>query len=485
MREKRGEWYLPNSELKIPGKLYIDEDNKKIILHLFTSTYLSGNAIERQTSDEDWYNEIILGTGINSLTTLYSCTFYSDSPVKKGFHELKYEVEYIFDRVHINSNQNLLLNNISISFPNMRTFFDGFKSISGDDIEEQYYKLDREILINENFKIILSDSKQKIISTRKDYKIKHSKSVDFVYQKPVDFNIINKDCYTFLRMLEFSSRKNLAFKIKHARLDMKNVSQYSENIYIQNNGKIEKPKFATTFIYSKLNFKEDIFLDTKKWHQNFLLFSGWSESTEELDRIIKKWYSNEKLMPVYDFYIDSNNWFRGKVALSNVMFNNKFLNLIQGLEAYYDFIDPSYTYTNEEFTKTRQEVLNKLGNPDLKSWTEEHLSYPKKSTLTYKLSHLCNKYKKIISRFFLEDDFIKKYPNEAKEFRHKLSHGRIDKTYQGTKMDDCYKFSQLLLCICLLDSLDMNFDRIIDRIGTNPDLNHMIGDIKNSIKNNS
>lgn len=482
MHEKRGEWYLPNSELKIPGKLYIDESEKKIILHLFTSTYLNGNYFIPRSSDEDSYHEIILGTGINSLTTLYSCRVYSSSPIKEGFHELKYQVEYVFDKVHINSYQNLLLNNVSVTFPNARAFFDGFKSITESETREEYYELDREIPIHKNFKIVLSDSKQKILSFKKDYKIKHSKSIKFIYEKPVDFNTVYTDCYTLLRMLEFSTRKNLAFKIKHARLDIKNVAKYEEKIHIQSNGKIGKPEFATTFIYSRLDFNEEPFLDKKKWHQNFLFFSGWSESNVEIDRIIKKWYSNEKLMPIYDFYIDSNNWFRGKVTLSNVMYNNKFLNLIQGLEAFYDFIDPSYTYTNEEFTKTRQKAINTIYDLDLKKWTFEHLKFPSKPTLTYKLTHLCRRYDGILSNFFSDTDFLNSFPNDAKEYRHKLSHGKINKTYQGTEMSNYYKFSQLLLCICILDSLEMNFNKIIDRIKSNPIIGFAIKDIKCNIE---
>lgn len=484
MNEKSGEWYLPNSDLKIPGRLYIDKEKKKIILKLFTSIYLKGKAVENRASDEDWYNEIILGTSSNSLVTLYSCSLYSDYPIKKDFHELEYEIEYVFDRVHIYDSKKLLLKNISVSFPNMRTFFNGFKSLTDNNKQEEYYKIDREILINENFKIVLSDIKSKHISVGKDYKIKHSKSIDFEYKEPVDFDTANKDCYTFLRMLEFSARKNLAFKISSAKIELKNITNYEDKLYINNKGKFEKPDYAHTLIYSKLDFNEEPFLDKKMWHQNFLLFSGWSESNEEIDRIINKWYSNKSLMPIYDFYIDSNNWFKGKVALSNVMFNNKFLNLVQALEAFYDFLDPSYTYTNEEFTKTRQKVINEINDKELKSWTLNFLKYPTQPKLAFKLSHLCNRYQKIISVFFEESDFLNSYPRKAKDYRNKLSHGKIDKTYQGEGMSNYYKFSQILLCICILDSLDMPFDKITDRIKTNPLIGFSISDIRDATKNN-
>lgn len=484
MTEKSGEWYLPNSKSRIPGKLYIDKEEKRIILHLFTSIFLNGNNIEiDKIHKENSYEQLILGEGqgSNSFVTLYSCAIIYCSAIKEGFYELKYQVEFVFDNINVDNINNLLFKKVSVTFPNIRNFYDGWESMTEDfEPEEQYHKNHIEVKINENFKIVFSDIKQKIDSFRKDYQIKYSKNVSFEYSESVNLNQINKDCYTFKRMLEFSNRKNLEFKINNAFIELKSVAKTNERIYCLSNEKDKEPSLVNTFISSRLDFNKEIFLDKKKMHQNSMLFSGWSESKDELNQIIEKWFSNDSLMPIYDFYIDSHNWFNGRVVLSNVMYNNKFLNLIQGLEAYYDFLDPSYTYTNEEFTKTRQQVLNQITDEKLKIWVTEKLKFPQNAKLGEKLSFLCDKYEKILTDIFEQSISLDSYPSGAKEYRHKLSHGRIDETYQGTKLDLYYKFSQILLCICILDSLEMKHDKISKRIKINSDLNRLVWAIENN-----
>lgn len=475
MVKKSGEWYLPNSELKIPGKLYVNNEEKRIILHLFSSAFLNGaniNVIE--IPKENNYEELILGEGLGSTSfvTLFSCILIYCSPIKEGFYELKYQVEFVFDNISIDNINNLLFKKVSVTFPNIRNFYDGRESMTEDfEPEKQYHKNHIEVKINENFKIVFSDIKQKIDSFRKDYQIKYLKNVSFEYSESVNLSQINKDCYTFKRMLDFSNRKSLDFKINTGFLESKNVSKHNKQIY---------SNLIPTFISSRLDFNKEIFLNKKKLDQNFILFSGWSEPKDELNRIIAKWFSNDSLMPIYDFYIDSHNWFNGRVTLSNVMYNNKFLNLIQGLEAYYDFLDPSYTYTNEEFTKTRQQVLNQITDGKLKIWVTKKLKFPQNAKLGKKLSFLCNKYEKILTDIFEQSISLDSYPSGAKEYRHKLSHGRIDETYQGTELDTYYRFSQILLCICILDSLEMKHDKISERIKINPDLNGLVIMIQNS-----
>jgi len=151
MREKKGEWFLPNSNLKLPGKLYVEEDNKRIILHLYSNVHLSGYSPKDRDIREDRYHEIILGKGINSLVTLYSCRWCFQEAIKDDFHEIKYKIEYVFDKILVKNSDKFLFKKISVDFPNIQEFFDGFK-IFDDTIEEQYFKLDRKISINNNFK---------------------------------------------------------------------------------------------------------------------------------------------------------------------------------------------------------------------------------------------------------------------------------------------------------------------------------------------
>uniref|UniRef100_UPI0026ED1550 HEPN domain-containing protein n=1 Tax=Nonlabens dokdonensis TaxID=328515 RepID=UPI0026ED1550 len=235
----------------------------------------------------------------------------------------------------------------------------------------------------------------------------------------------------------------------------------------------EKEKMAHTYIYSRLTLNQEPFKNTSKLNQNWLLFSDWTESKESLNLLMAQWFKNEQLHPVYDFYLDTINWGKDG-AISNVNFNNRYLNLMQGLEAYYDYLNPNYKYENETFVAERQRVYDALESAELKRWVGMHLKFPKQANFAQKLKFLCDKYTEILTNLEAKSSLIERYPYKAKEYRHKLSHGKINKTFQGKDLNSLYAFSQVLLCISILDSIGMSHRSIANRINTNPDINRHI-----------
>jgi hypothetical protein len=147
---------------------------------------------------------------------------------------------------------------------------------------------------------------------------------------------------------------------------------------------------------------------------------------------------------------------------------------MQGLEAYYDFLNPEFKYENEAFVGKRQEIYDALEDDELKNWVGIHLRFPKQANFSHKLKFLCEKYSDILLFLKCKSTLINSYPNKAKEYRHKLSHGKINKTFQGKDLNSLYGFSQALLCICILDSIGMKHKKIADRISSNPDINRQI-----------
>ena len=475
--EETGEWYLPDSEIKIPGKLITDDNAKKIFLKLYTPITFSGKELKVNKridkNGEDAYYEKIIGNRLSSVTaryiTLYSCSFKNCPIISDKLYELTYQVQFVFNYVHL---KNLLFKSVSIDFPFLKTFYDGWED-EFDELQEkepeEYRKYGNVIDINSNFSIKTVDLKWKQLKKRKGYEIKYSKHLEFHYKESVDIESVYKDCNYFTNILEFTTRKKLSFIIKDASIELRNtIGNYNTSILV--NDKDESRDYTYTSITSVLNFQKEPFLDRFGWTQGYMIFSRWTESQEELNRIIKKWFNNEKLMPIYDFYIDSYNWFKGKVTLSNVMYNNKFLNLIQALEGYYDYLDPIYINTNEMFVGERQKVINSLNDSHLKTWVMLNSKYPKQPTIASKLKHLCDKFNKILNPLFIGHTYIDDYPASAKEYRNKLSHGKINTTYQGPELEGLFKFSQLLLCICIMNSLEMTKYKIIERINANPDL---------------
>lgn len=473
---KSGLWFLPNSDVKVPGKLFVNENKTKITLQLFTKTYLSGNQFEfLKSKRDDDYIEFIYGDNGRSRfsqVTLFGCSFSKLSVVGGDIHQLEYSVQFVFEDVHILSREHLLINNITVLFPNSDTFFNGWGSVEVEEQEKQkeYYRISTTIKVNDDLSIDSINEKREKITATKNYSVEYRHHFDFNYKEPVDIDIVYQDCVVFKKMMEFSTRRKLAFIIRGANIDFQNIKE-QKNGYTLPSG--EKTTSARAYIFGKLTLNQKPFENTKKTHQNFLLFSKWSESDETLNTLIKNWFSNKELQPIYDIYIDTIDWGTDGV-ISNVNFNNRFLNVMQGLEAYYDFLNPEFKMINETFIAQRQEVINALDTKHLKDWVRTNSKFPKHANFSIKLMFLVNKYKDVLTGLQISIEFLKAYPNNAKEYRHKLSHGKINKTFQGKVLDSLFRFSQLLLCVCILDSIDMKKEKIISRISSNPDINRQI-----------
>ncbi len=477
--KESGLWYLPNSQTKVPGKLFVNDNKTSIILKLYATTYLSGNAFEFLNSkQEDDYVEIILGDTRNSPLgnlTLFGCSFAKLAPIAGELHELHYNVQFVFNYVHILHRDKLKFNYIEILYPNSDNFFNGWDKLNREDDnpKSEYVKVTSTIKIDDGLSIDIVDSKRHTISMSKNFEVLHDNHLTFNYSKTVDIDKIYKDCVTLQKMMEFSSRRKLAFIIKNAKIDIDNVSNHYEHHPFDKELAEKTANMAHTYIYSRLTLNQEPFENKSKLNQNWLLFSKWTESEDSLSELLRNWFKNEKLQPIYDFYIDTID-FGKDGAVSNVNFNNRYLNLMQGIEAFYDYLNPEYTYTNESFIATRQKVYNALESDDLKSWVGNHLRFPKEANFSHKLKFLCDKYFDILRILKADETLIIKYPYKAKEYRHKLSHGKINKTFQGKDLNSLYAFSQVLLCICILDSIGMDYTKIAERINSNPDINRQI-----------
>lgn len=478
--KESGLWHLPNSKTKIPGKLFVDNSKNSIILKLYTKSYLSGSVFEfASTKRKDEYIEIILGdirNGPLGDVTLYGCSFARLAPIAGDLYELHYRIQFIFNYVHILKRSHLKFNYVEVLFPNSDNFFNGWESVNREESnsKNEYVKITNNLKINKQLNIDVVDTRRETVSMSKDYEIKHSNHLTFNYTDTIDIDVIYKDCNTFQKLMEFSGRRSLAFIIKNAKTEFKYVNgeRQLQNL-VRKNTEDERDKMAHTYIYSRLTLNQEPFENTSKLNQNWLLFSDWTESKQSLNNLITNWFKNESLHPIYEFYLDTVDWGKNG-AISNVNFNNRYLNLMQGLEAYYDFLNPDYQYKNENFIVERQKVYDALESKELKRWVGNHLKFPKQANFSDKLKFLCEKYMSILSNLNTNSQLIESYSYKAKEYRHKLSHGKINKTFQGKDLHSLYGFSQVLLCICILDSIGMEHIKIADRINSNPDINRQI-----------
>jgi hypothetical protein len=464
-----GEWRLQKKDISIPGKLFIDNESKKIHLELYTGKYFDNTPVNHQNvlkKDHKFHLQINGRIKTSELITLCSCLLIRTESIGGELSKLTYKVEYVFLNAHLKDITKLKIKTLDIIYPYLSAFFDGYDFFEKDDLENQTERTlkSNPIIITQNFKIIIIDEYfRKYSNINNSFQMKHIKSLKFQYNYSEDFDSVYNDCSSFAKLLSFNTKKDIGFKINHLLISKSETENYDKNFITDEDD-----------IFCKvINFKNHKNLNSSKnfIHQNKMYFSK-DNTYEELNSIIKKWFNNKYYIPIYDFYIDSNNWFQGKdIILSNVMFNNKFLNLIQGLESYYDLLDLEFIRDNDSFTKNRQKVVNKIEDKILQKWLIENLKFPKTPSLAYKLDYLINELKEIDINLNQFEIFLNEYPNKAKDYRHKLSHGRIETTYQGKEFERVFYFSKILLCFCILKTLGLNNLKLKNILKSNYNIN--------------
>lgn len=466
-----GQWFLPMSEKNYPGTVIEDAVSGRLILEIFSTEYLNGVPIVsgNETLDDsgspiDHYDLILGYTNIENFTTLFNCTLIGKKSIGDSLVQLRYEVEFIFDGVHFTNKGNLKLKSVTVEFPFVGTWYDGWITMEKLKNRKLSESVADQIIIDDNLSLIfhdiVDDNSWKIGPS---YEVKYSKWVEFSYALEVPFDESIKDWFKLSRLLEFTTRKKVPFRIVSVEVSRVSVNKVAERFS-------ETDSLSLRVVNHSLHEGEDT---DKHWiHQNFMLFSKWKMEKTELNTIVKTWFSNTHLYPIYDYYLDSHNWFSGtRAKLTNVMFNNRFLNLIQGLESYHFELNERYALNNQVFIKKRQEVLNLINDGELRKWAKSMLKFPRKFSLSERLDSLIKRNEKVIINIFGSVKPLNSFSEHAKDYRDVLSHGRLEETDLGIEIHSYFHAAQVLLCLCILESLKISEETVIKLVKSNHHLN--------------
>lgn len=502
-----GEWFLPGSNLKLSGRLIFEDANKKIFLELFGNRFLDGEPVISNLKRDKRYNSknfndsfkkfhsIILGDA-HGYVTLYNCHWSGTEDVGKDIYILKYRVEFVFFGAHINTIEQPLVESATFIFPYLSSWFDGWESINklemfknaefsfSDNINNE--QTATPLNIKQGFTLIMYDKYTKLMrEIGVHHEVKYQKFVKFQYEKPVCFKDMLVDVNIFSKLLEFSLGKPLKKMITEIEVNSNCLILYNKIFNNQSFIRLPVGNFSL--------FKAE---DVKKHsqHQNYMLLSNWIMESEELQAVIKKWYSNESFYNIYDLYLDSNNWLQNSEAmLSNVMFNNRFLNIIQGLEAYYKkvleqlkSVEKDFVTEKNDFDNKKKEILSVLqknNSPELTKWFNSKFNYKQpKPTLQPKietiLTQVIESLNEILIPIFGKNDIVAFFPKFASKIRDDLSHGLNKKTSQGKELNPFFQMGQILLAICILKTLEIK--DIIDKVIHYDTFSRYIYEIKRS-----
>ncbi len=458
-----GEWFLPGGK-KFPGRLIINKKKQRITLELYGNEFIEGVAVDPPNTYPQHFHTVILGDKITA--TLYNCHWAGCSEVGKNLYRITYRVEYVFSGVQF-SDPELPVRYGSFIFPHLATWFDGEEFhdklkgkqglyVDGKHVVRDMLKTD-EIKINEGLTIFFQDQVRETIDKMDtSYKVIYEKFAHFQYGADIPFRTLLKDAVTFLKLLSCCLGKPLNFLIVYAGADKSKLSTVKNDF--SNSGNTVKIHVNN---YTLKKGKE---IDTHSYHGRHMMVSGETCNREEMKQVIINWFANERLFNIYEYYLDSNNWMQGtKARLSNVMFNNRFLNLIQGLEDYFrEHFETVLTQADrDQFNLKKSNVLRTITDPSLKQWLNNSFKftgYPKlEEKLTKIIAELADDMSKVLDGVSL--DF---FPESAKEFRNQLSHGMSKEINLGKRLHRDYHTARLLLGVCILRSL--NVARLKERV---------------------
>lgn len=444
---------------KFPGQLVIDQKKETIHLEIYGPMYIEGVTINRNVYPEHFHTMIL---GDYPTCTLYDCHWAGTKELGKDLYRITYRVEYVFTGFHF-ADPEIPIRGGTFEFAHLGTWYDGSEFldklegkqglfVAGEAITQNVLRED-EIQINPELTLVLWDEVTKrIVELSISYRVEYDKFIRFQYGTSVPFNRLLKDAITFLKLLSFCFGKPLNLFMIYAYADKAKISGPEDSDPF---GQSDKQLLHVNN-YTLMEGRE---VRKHNYHSRHLAVSGLTLSKDELHQVIIRWFANENLYGVYEYYLDSNNWFSDtKAVLSHVMFNNRFLNLIQGLEAYYnEFYPRKKTIPQAEqqlFKDNKKAVIDLIQDETLKVWLEQSLTPRKARELSLKekldrlISDLTPDLKDVFKKVSLSE-----FSQSAGKFRNQLSHGGNQEIDLGVRLHEEYYIAQVLLGVCILRSL--------------------------------
>lgn len=460
--ELTGEWYLPGKNHRAQGRIIVDYDRKKIELEIFGDKSIdglpyNGNIMYNPARIHTYiYGKVAFGENI----ILYDCSLKSVKSIGKAFVQITYTIEFIFRGGTIPNDTETIVEAGTFRFPFIDSWYNGPDSVelSGDlnnflmqnpdtKIEFDKERNVQQVKIYDDFTLRFFEVIKKYYrQINVHYELIREYFVEFTYSTAVSFGRLMRDASSFCSLLEFCSGEPQSFKLVQLVQPGEGSSPFTYS-------EAETPNAFTVCNFSLQKGGKEI---ENFRHSNMLLLSRWTLPKIHLNRIIIEWMKFKDFHHIYDYYNDTNEWFADTDAmLSEVMFNNRFLNIIQGIEDYYrKSIDP----VNEKiatFESNKQQIMHLIKDRNLKHWLNNNFKAPQFLTLEQKLQGILNEFPIEISILFGQHNITIIFPKKATEFRNSLSHGkgRISDT-KGLQLT--YFYGKILLTMCLLKKLGVS-----------------------------
>lgn len=430
-----GEWFLNEAGAKTPGRLRFAEEGKNITLQTFGNCFLDGT----QVKDEDkktpvFYHELIMGDARGEIT-LHQCRWSGTEHLGSDLYQIDYEVGYVFFGVLIADESKLLVSAGEFMFPQLASFIDN-DPLHGTIhfFEKDYQSKERQAVIEiaENLKIQFLDKKNE--RGRQPFEEKYYRTLRFIYDKPVAVQTLLQDAIHFKKLLEFSFGKPYPCQLLNVVLP--------------------DDKFVLIGNLSLLKGEKKISQHLRPSYHMLICEDNFEPGG--MIKAIQLWYKYRSVSTIFDLYLDSNYWLeKSEEKLSVVMYNNRFLNIVQALENFYRVTRNELPPVVSDFNEKKAAVLKLFGdnNKELKKWANDNLNAPGEPTLRQKLDTILKMLQPEIDAWFTNKSTINHFTWYAAAMRNALSHGYHRQTKQGNELRLFFITGQVILAACILKAL--------------------------------
>lgn len=403
------------------------------------------------------YYDVINAEISGTLFCFYGCI------LKKGRNKVKaiYEVEGYFEGVHLDNLNDVLVKSYSFRVQNsvLKLFEAEFSNLKINELRETSVKINDVVTLQYKSCLIKKEYKEEYVN-----KEILSHRFTFSYENEVNLEDVYNHLNIFKQFLDFSISSETT--IYPNSLVIK-----SSDVVLKNDKRIINPNVIYNDEYVSLFNKTKRFISNKNADDKELRKAVYNSffKYDKIFTVLKQWFNNEKYRTIYYLYIDSNDWLENTDRLlSNVMFNNRFLNMIQGLEYFHLAYTGISEIDNELFDNSGKvetiKELEKILEPDLFERTKTLFGKNKqkrKIHLNERIDGLFDLNENLIHGLFY-DNFSK----ETRKFRDDLSHGKTECINQGVNLElRFYQAKYLLLC-CILKTLNLE-DRDLNAIVEN------------------
>ena len=461
-----GTWSIPNGKFHLEGKLVIDDDDCAIKLTLYTAKGFTG----KDMNDSFDNQSVIFGNcEFDSKITLINCRIKHASPIGDEMYELVYEPNTCYFGGIIADIDRLKICRLTCAFPYFSSWYDTnrnyFGTLSSDNSIGPFEpsikqsELIDEIEINDGLKIIVErryDDFNQLFSKEVTHKVEHF--VHFVSETPKSLNELKENANIFLQLIKLSIGRLSYAEIKSIIVPKNETIDFDKNLLgKENNVHISISTFNS--IQKRRVISSDYI------HQNDMLFYGGLRTNNRLKSVIVKWFHVYKdYNPLYNTFLDTLEWFQKTDAfLTDVMFNNRLVNLVQGIEYYYSASEAQRSIQKRNELKQKLDIIiKKIEEKEDKDFLVKHVQIHE--VLRHKLKFLIfEKFDIIANEIFKNKEDKKGYIHKIKEFRDKLSHGEMIESPNQKIYDNYYK-TLILSVSCILETLGFTNDEILQNL---------------------